>query len=314
MGFGSFGCNCCPDGNCNCDFSELYVCLADGMTVELAGTPFVVTNQSITWSIKVICDADGQSQVFELPAVSCNATDCQELDLTGTFVGSCDVGVITFGNDATCCGTACTFPCDYPRGSLVGTFPGTNVSAPSDPGWSGSGAAINAGNIYLADEIAGQICPLLDTQTTLEYIASIQFFETTNYTTDHTIRTRLITGSIRIEVYQTVAAANLNNRNLTWQIFKDNTAIFGGTLLAYPALLNNQYNSIRMTVEPTANVAVSSATIEAGGQTITRDVPLNSTDICTRITSIQTNGQGGTFNPPPNDLAANVSSMSVEYK
>ena len=115
MGFGSFGCNCCPDGNCNCEFSNLYVCLADGMTVELAGTPFVVTNQSITWPIKVICDADGQSQVFELPAVNCNATDCQELDLTGTMVGSCNVGVITFGNDVSCCGVTICENSPYPE-------------------------------------------------------------------------------------------------------------------------------------------------------------------------------------------------------
>ena len=120
---------CCCGPDCNCDFSDLYVCLADGLTVEVAGTPFVITETSITWSIKVICDADGQSQVFELPAVSCNATDCQELDLTGTMVGSCDVGVITFGNDASCCNlTECPFVAG--RNDFIDTGPFDNQAPP----------------------------------------------------------------------------------------------------------------------------------------------------------------------------------------
>ena len=91
--------NCCP-----CDNSKLYLSAENpGISVEKITYPkSTVSGGMVTHKIKVTCNADGASQDFSLPAIRCDIQDCKELDLTGTMVGSCDVGVIYYGNSLAC--------------------------------------------------------------------------------------------------------------------------------------------------------------------------------------------------------------------
>jgi len=88
---------------CACDLPKIYVVLENSDTIswkKLINS--IVTSGEIVHKIQLTCKADGATTVVTLPAIDCSAIDCQTLDLTGSFVGGCEIGIIYFGNDQSC--------------------------------------------------------------------------------------------------------------------------------------------------------------------------------------------------------------------
>ena len=79
----------------------MYLSINDGISVEWVGA-FVVTKVEITHRIKLTCIADGDSKFVDLNYLPCDQQVCGSIDLTGEFVGSCEIGLIEYGNKPDC--------------------------------------------------------------------------------------------------------------------------------------------------------------------------------------------------------------------
>ena len=118
---GSFTC-------CECENSKLWIEAENaGIKVEKKTFPkSIVSGGLITHKAIITCLADDTTLEITLPALDCTEIDCQTLDLTGTMVGSCDVGVIRFGNSGACLTEVCTAPI-APNISDVWNWDGTDT-------------------------------------------------------------------------------------------------------------------------------------------------------------------------------------------
>lgn len=94
--------DCCDISCCSCEKSNLYVSIEnDSISWELL-KPSNVDGGNITHTIKLTCGTDGATRNVVLDALSCSTTDCKTLDMTGQYVGVCEIGEIDYGNDTSC--------------------------------------------------------------------------------------------------------------------------------------------------------------------------------------------------------------------
>lgn len=94
-------CGCKDYVCCDCEKSTLYVELSNAnITWEVVKK--VVTGGNITHTIELTCGDDGATRLIELTALDCSTVDCQTLDMTGEYVGACEIGVIEYGNSLEC--------------------------------------------------------------------------------------------------------------------------------------------------------------------------------------------------------------------
>lgn len=136
---------------CLCEFSQLYAeAYNPGILIEKVADPESSVSgpqgsKSITHSIRITCLADGTSTVVELDPLSCEEDDCAILDLTGTSLGSCDIGEIIYGNselfkvlcEPVCASAVATYgeSVDQTGESYFGSF--SHTIAKSSNGWTG---------------------------------------------------------------------------------------------------------------------------------------------------------------------------------
>jgi hypothetical protein len=100
------GCNEQDYSCCDCEYSDLYVSFENSnLTYEKITEPKSnVSGGLITHRIRVFCNTTSppQSTVIELSGLDCTQEDCKTLDLTGSYVGDCEIGIIYYGNQASC--------------------------------------------------------------------------------------------------------------------------------------------------------------------------------------------------------------------
>lgn len=98
------GGDCCDIVCCDCELKTLYVDIENTNISyrQLSGSN--VSGGTITHRIELTCGADGATRIVPLEALSCSTTDCKTLDMSGEFVGVCEIGEISYGNSSTCAG------------------------------------------------------------------------------------------------------------------------------------------------------------------------------------------------------------------
>lgn len=97
---GDCGCET-EDDCCDCDKRTLYLELNNAnITWESVGKP-KIRNGMVTHTIKLTC-SDNATRIIELSALDCDTQDCKTLDLTGEYVGTCEIGIVEYGNGLEC--------------------------------------------------------------------------------------------------------------------------------------------------------------------------------------------------------------------
>lgn len=91
-----------------CLYRSLFIELEDGLSVEYVSGE-VLDTQTIKHTVKIICDADAESLEIEL-LLPCVEEMCLSQDRTGEFVGECEIGIISYGNNDTCPGEEFKLP------------------------------------------------------------------------------------------------------------------------------------------------------------------------------------------------------------
>lgn len=87
---------------CDCERKELFLSLENTNITWSLIKPSPVSGGNVTHTIKLTCTSDGATRNVQLDALSCSTVACTTKDMTGEFVGACEIGVITYGNDNTC--------------------------------------------------------------------------------------------------------------------------------------------------------------------------------------------------------------------
>ncbi len=115
---------------CRCEMSKLYACVVNpDITVKkVTNPPSLVTGTTIEHQIELICTVGEEeiSRIVQLDALDCTSIDCKTKDMTGEYVGDCEIGIIYYGNASTCAtcrstGVPCSNPAPhiYEQGSTV---------------------------------------------------------------------------------------------------------------------------------------------------------------------------------------------------
>lgn len=85
---------------CDCTLAPLFLSISNpGIQWKLVGRS-KVSGGSITHTIRLTCN--GSNRTITLVALSCSALACQTLDMSGEYVGTCEIGVVSYGNDPSC--------------------------------------------------------------------------------------------------------------------------------------------------------------------------------------------------------------------
>jgi hypothetical protein len=92
----------CRDDCCR-PYDELFLCFQNtwlSYTIDEEKT-FYINGQKIFF-IEITCDLTGETMLYQLKPLGCTGQVCHIEDLTGVQLGVCDLGVIVYGNNASC--------------------------------------------------------------------------------------------------------------------------------------------------------------------------------------------------------------------
>lgn len=92
---------------CTCEYPLLFVSIGgDGITWEQVLVknrwPYKSANDLIQKIILTSDDDPAEQREVELAGIDCDGVECQTVDMSGEYVGTREIGIIKFGNSASC--------------------------------------------------------------------------------------------------------------------------------------------------------------------------------------------------------------------